>query len=81
MKQKTCISVHTGEKVLIFCAGGFLPGPKTAERGKFEGVFVIGVKLKQYNFRQWKSFCSIVDIQSMCLLYMSFGGGCMVWVL
>ena len=72
---------YTGEKFTNFCAWGF-PGPKTAQNTVLQGgVLVIELQLKRHNCGRWGSFRGLVDIQRMCLLYVSFAGGRTVWAL
>ena len=57
-------------------AQGFYRFRKQLKMGTFEGVIVIGVQLKWYNFGQWESFRGLVDIRRMCV---SFGGDVRFW--
>ena len=69
--------MHTPVKNVPISVQGF-SGPKTAKMGNFEGVLVIGVKLKRHNYGRWESIRGLVDIPRCDLLYASFGGD--VWL-
>ena len=75
--ESVCACVHRW-RICEFLRTG---PPKQLRMGNFEGVLVITVQLKRHNFGQWKVFWELVDIPRMCCLYMSFGGGHMVWAL
>ena len=68
-------SVHPWEiSVYGFASPKKLPGI-------LGGVLVTSVHLKRHNFGWQESFREIVDTTRMCLLYLSFDGGCIVWLL
>jgi len=70
---------YTSEKFSTFCAGGF-PGHKNSPKYGTLGS-VIELQLKRHKCGPWESFRGLVDIPRMCLLYVNFGGGRMVWAL
>jgi len=72
-----CAGTYTHEKFPNFFVG-VLQAPKTAP----SGVHVTSIQLKQHNIFGWQeSFRGLVDIPRMCLVCVSFDGGCTVWVL
>jgi len=72
-----CAGIYTREKFPNFFVG-VLHAPKTAP----SGVHVTSIQLKQHNIFGWQeSFRGLVDIPRMCLVCVSFDGGCTVWVL
>jgi len=62
----------------MISAQGVFQAPKTAKRSNREGVLVMGIQLKRYDFRRWESFRGLVKIPEM---YVSFGRGRRVFAL
>ena len=70
-----CPHAYTAKLSLFpISAHGVLQVSQTTKYGYFREVFVIRLQLKRHNFGQWESFRSLVDIPTMCFLWVSFGG-------
>jgi len=68
-------------KISDFLCSGFSRPQKQLKGVISRGCLWWGLQLKWHNFGWWESFWELVDIPRMCLLYVSFGGGRMVYAL
>jgi len=83
LKQQTWIAFRMCTPVKIFriSAQGFCRSQNSSKYGTLGQGGCARLQLKRYNCGRSESFRGLVNVQRMCLLYVSFGGRRTVWAL